>query len=135
MKISFVVLLGVLLTACTLQNSPKVAELKYRAQARGFLVTLNATSHQIIYNNNHQVDTLTISDEQWNSLSELALKLDIDSLKNEPFPTHLLADDRAILAELTLAIDTAFHKLKFIHSRPPEGLKPLISELFSDVSK
>ena len=123
------------LSSCTAQKQAGLTSINYFAQTRGFLVDLTLNKNKIIYNNNNKIDTLVINTEKWKTLKIITSSLDIEKLKNHEVSTDLIAVDRAILAELTLIINSEEQRLQFIHGDPPEELKELVHEIFSSVSK
>ena len=123
------------LSSCTAQKQSGLTSINYFAQTRGFLVDLTLSQNEIIYNSNNKIDTLVIDKEKWKSIKEITNTLDFELLKNHEVSTDLIAVDRAILAELTLIINSEEQRLEFIHGDPPEELKELVHEIFSSVSK
>ena len=135
MKSIFSLIFMILLSSCNAQSSSKVTSLRYFAQTRGFLVDIDANKKEIVYNNNDKINTIYIEKRTWNSLLKLTSHLDYNELKNYTIPEELLATDRAIKAELTIATDNGEQLIEFIHGNPPEELKEIIRELFSIVSE
>jgi len=111
--------------ACKPLQSDTLTSVQYKAQTRGYSLSLEVSPKQIISIENGVKSTRKLSVDQWKSIENTLNSIDFSTIQND-LNKELTAVDRAIPAQLTIITTHNTKLVEFTHNLAPTQLKTLL---------
>lgn len=145
MKIILSILLILISTKDCKQNSAhsksssdaisKDLKINYEAFSRGYFKSISFENSKLIFSNDinrEKIDTLAISQNEWNELVTMVNLIDVKSLENLKAPTDKRLYDAAPHCTLSVTTEKLIYTTpSFDEGFPPQEIKSLVNKMLS----
>ena len=118
------VVLTMVFLACKPVQSDSLISIQYKAQTRGYSLSIAVNQGQIIRIENGKETVQNLTAAQWNALENNINSIDFSSIK-EQLNKEFIAVDRVIPAKLTIIKGDKTQQFNLSHNTTPPQLKTL----------
>lgn len=117
-----------------LPNQQSTGRWEYEANTRGFFQHITVENRRVVIssdrNDPSNGETLRISEEDWNQLTGLFQKTDLEALETYKDPTQKRFYDGAAIAHLKVTLGGKSYQTKdFDHGYPPKEIEALVNKI------
>jgi len=119
------VALTIIFLACKPEQSDRLTAIQYKAQTRGYSLTIEINPTQILRIENEKKTIINLTKTQWESIETSINAIDFSTIQNK-LDKELAAVDRVIPAQLTIIKEDKTQLVEFTHNATPSQLKPLL---------
>jgi hypothetical protein len=145
-KVAILLISTIILMACNGQkNAPTTSseknildgmQLKYSANSRGFFQEIKIEDHNVFISNDRNAtnnqNPFKIGDKDWQQLSYLVAKINLDELANLKAPTEKRFYDGAAIANLSVTKnEKTYESSAFDNGFPPIEIEDLVKKITS----
>ncbi|MFT7351478.1 MAG: hypothetical protein ACI9XR_001228 [Flavobacterium sp.] len=142
-KTAILVTIAFILLACNGQknastssekNSSEEFQLVYTANVRGFFQEIKIEDHNVYINNDrngiNNQNPVKIADKDWQYITDLVLKVNLDGLAELKAPTEKRFYDGAAIAHLSITKnDKTYQSSDFDNGIPPKEIEGLVKKI------
>ena len=144
-KSALLALVAFILLACNVQknasttaekNSLEEFQLIYKANTRGFFQEIKIKDHNVYISNDrngtNNQNPVKIADKDWQNITELVSKVNLDGLAELKSPTEKRFYDGAAIANLSITKnDQTYQSSDFDNGFPPKEIEELVKKITS----
>ena len=117
-------------TSCQSQNKKDTISLNYKAQTRGFQLSIQIENNLLEVTKNNETHQIELTDNQLSEIIEMVKKIDFDAIESN-ISIEDLAVDKAIKGEFELNFNGELYAFEFDHNNAPESIEKLLNKLQS----
>lgn len=111
--------------ACKPMQSEKLTSIQYKAQTRGYSLSIAVNPSQVLRIENGKETIRTLTPAQWNLIETSIKDLDFSTISNT-VDKELTAVDRGIPALLSIVKGAETTQIEFIHNAAPTAVQKLL---------
>ncbi len=115
-------------SSCASQEITNNTSLKYIAQTRGYIYSIQLNNNEFELNNNNTIKKTTLTTYQLKELEKQLLNIDFKQLENNILNEDL-AIDKAIKGIFDLNFESKQYHFDFNHNKLPKNIQELIELL------
>ncbi|MBL4746318.1 MAG: hypothetical protein JKY08_08105 [Flavobacteriaceae bacterium] len=119
------IVLTMVFLACKPMQSEKLTSIQYKAQTRGYSLSIAVNPSQVLRIENGKETIRTLTPAQWNLIETSIKDLDFSTISNT-VDKELTAVDRGIPALLSIVKGAETTQIEFIHNAAPTAVQKLL---------
>lgn len=117
-------------TSCQCQDKKDSISLNYKAQTRGFQLTIQLDNNLLEVSKNNETQQIELTNNQLTEIIDMVSQIDFNGIKSN-ISIDDLAVDKAIKGVFELNLNEEIYSFEFDHNNAPENIGDLLNKLQS----